>query len=156
MPLLPQKCYELRNVPQLLLLSLFSFWDSHLNLSKSLGVHQLGWFTPSFRCSLKLNTNFNFESTLLFWKHIIGPKQLYIPPLFDETLLVQQSSFFKMFSNCHATMKLLMDCNPCTKNSTTLSNNQFISHRLFRWLKLNELFVAMVMGNIKDERCFQI
>jgi hypothetical protein len=51
-------------------------------------------------------------------------------------------------------MKLLMDCNPCTKISTTLSNNQFISHQLFRWLKLNELFVAMVMGNVKDEKCF--
>ncbi len=59
-----------------------------------------------------------------------------------------------MFGNCHAIMKLPMDCNPCTKISTTLSNNQLFYHRLFGWLKLIELFVVMVMGNIEDERCF--
>ncbi len=39
MPLLPFKCYKLRNVPQFLLP--FSFLDSHLSLSRSLGVCQL-------------------------------------------------------------------------------------------------------------------
>jgi hypothetical protein len=36
MPLLPWKCFELRSVPQLLLL--FSFLDSHLSFLGSLGV----------------------------------------------------------------------------------------------------------------------
>jgi hypothetical protein len=35
-----------------------------------------------------------------------------------------------------------------------LSNNQFLSHLLSKWLKLIELSMAMVMGNIEDERCF--
>jgi hypothetical protein len=38
---LPPKCYDLRNVPQLLLLSLFSPLDLQLNLLKSLGVRQI-------------------------------------------------------------------------------------------------------------------
>ncbi len=51
-------------------------------------------------------------------------------------------------------MKLPMDYNPCMKISTTLSNNQFLSHQLFGWLKLIELVVVMVMGNVEDEKCF--
>jgi hypothetical protein len=40
-PFSPQKCYELRNVPQFIYLLLFSFWDLHLSLSRSLGVCHL-------------------------------------------------------------------------------------------------------------------
>jgi len=51
-----------------------------------------------------------------FGKHI-GLKQLYISPLSDEALLVQQSSFFKilMLVNYHATLKPPMNCNLFTK-----------------------------------------
>ncbi len=51
-------------------------------------------------------------------------------------------------------MKPLMDYNPCTKISTTLSNNQLLSHGLFGWLKLIKLFVVMVMGNVEEDKCF--
>ncbi len=54
----------------------------------------------------------------------------------------------------HVPMKPLMDCKPCTKIWTTLSNNQLLSHQLFEWLKLIELYMAMVMGNVEDEKCF--
>ncbi len=36
---LHSKCFELRNIPQLFFLLLFSLLDSHLNLSKNAGVH---------------------------------------------------------------------------------------------------------------------
>jgi len=38
--LLPPKCCEFKNVPQLLFLSLFSFSNSYLSLWRSLRVHQ--------------------------------------------------------------------------------------------------------------------
>jgi hypothetical protein len=32
----------------------------------------------------------------------------------------------------------------------SLASNQFIFHKLFKWLKLIELFMAMVLGNVED------
>jgi hypothetical protein len=42
-PFLPPKCYKLGNIPQLLFLPLFSPLNSHLCLSRSLGVRQCRW-----------------------------------------------------------------------------------------------------------------
>ncbi len=42
--LLPSKCFKLESVPQLLILLFFSHFDSQLNLSRSLGVCQLGYY----------------------------------------------------------------------------------------------------------------
>jgi len=35
-----------------------------------------------------------------------------------------------------------------------LASNQIISHKLLEWLKFIELFMAMVLGSVEDERCF--
>jgi hypothetical protein len=51
-------------------------------------------------------------------------------------------------------MKPPMGYNLCTKIWTILSNNQLLSHQSFEWFKLIELSMAIVMGNVKDERCF--
>jgi hypothetical protein len=60
----------------------------------------------------------------------IGSKQLFIPPLLDEKLLVQQAFFFKLIilANCHAAMSPPLNCNPYTKNWTNLANNQLFFH----------------------------
>jgi hypothetical protein len=63
MPFLPQKCFELRSVPQFFLL-LFSLWDSHLSLLKNLGAPHMTKFcelhsanvynlVASFKCHLR-------------------------------------------------------------------------------------------------------
>ncbi len=46
--------------------------------------------------------------------------------------------------------------NPCSKMWASLASNQIIFHKLFKWLKLIELFMAMVLGNVEDNRCFFI
>ncbi len=53
-------------------------------------------------------------------------------------------------------MKPPMDYNPFMKIRATFSNNQLLSHRQFEWLKLIELSMAMVLGNVEDENVFQI
>jgi hypothetical protein len=87
-----------------------------------------------------------------FGKHI-GPKQLFIPPLLDETLLVQHAYVFKltMLANCHATMSPIVNYNPSTKFWTKLAYNQLLSHWLSKWLKLIELSMAIIMGNVENE-----
>jgi hypothetical protein len=35
-----------------------------------------------------------------------------------------------------------------------LASNQIISHKLSKWLKLIELSMVMVLGNVKNEKCF--
>jgi hypothetical protein len=76
---------------------------------------------PQFRVQPKVKHKILAQISILkshycFGKHI-GPKQLHISTLLDEALLVEQSFFFKiiMLANYHATMKLPMDCNLCTK-----------------------------------------
>ncbi len=86
----------------------------------------------------------------------IGPNQVFIPPLFDDLKLDEQTIFFKMtmMSNIVATMKPLINCNLCSKVWALFVNNQIISHKLFEWLKPIELFMTMVLGSVEDERCF--
>ncbi len=62
--------------------------------------------------------------------------------------------FFSRLLCLPIAMKPPMDCNPCIRIWTTLSNDQFLSHQLSEWQKLIELYMTMVMGNIEDERCF--
>jgi hypothetical protein len=59
-----------------------------------------------------------------------------------------------MLANCHAAMNFLLDSNPYTKIVPTWLTMNFFFHWLFEWLKFIELFVAMIMGNIEDERCY--
>jgi hypothetical protein len=63
-----------------------------------------------------------------------------------------------MLANFHATMKPFVDYNMCIKILTNLTSNQLSLpfHQLSKWLKVNELSMAMIMGNTKDERCFKI
>jgi hypothetical protein len=58
-----------------------------------------------------------------------------------------------MLANCHVAMSPPLDCNPCTKNWTNLASNQLFSHWLLEWLKPIKLSMAMIMGNVEDERC---
>jgi hypothetical protein len=37
-----------------------------------------------------------------------------------------------------------------------LSNNHLITHQLSKWFKLIGLSMGMVLGNVKDKRCFFI
>jgi hypothetical protein len=77
--------------------------------------------------------------------------------LLDQTLLVQQSFFFKltMIANCHSTMEPPLYCNPSIKLWCNLANNRFLSCCLYERLKFIELSMAIkLMGIIKHERCF--
>jgi len=97
----------------------------------------------------------NLEVDYCFGKHI-SPKKLYIPPLLDETLLVQHAYVFKltMLPNCHATINPPINYNPCTNIWIKLANNQLLCHWLSKWLKFIGLFMAIIMGNIEDDKCF--
>jgi hypothetical protein len=61
-----------------------------------------------------------------------------------------------MLANFHATMKPFLDYNMYIKILTNLTSNQLSLpfHQLFKWLKVNELSMAMIMGNTKDEKGF--
>jgi hypothetical protein len=59
-----------------------------------------------------------------------------------------------MMSNVATTMKTLINCNPFSKTSALLVNNQIISHKLSKWLKFINLFTVMILGSVKDEMCF--
>jgi len=86
----------------------------------------------------------------------IGPNQVFVPPLLDEVKLNEQTSFFKMTTMFIAVvaMKSPTNCNLCSKMWTLLTSNQIISHKLLERLKFIELFMAMVLGSVEDERCF--
>ncbi len=77
-------------------------------------------------------------------------------PLINQTLLVQQSIFFRlnMLANCHVAMNLPLDFTPYTKIVPTWLTINFFLHWLFKWLRFIELYVAMIMGNIENERCY--
>jgi len=81
---------------------------------------------------------------------------LFILPLINQTLLVQQSFFSKltMLANCHVAMDLPLDSNPYTKIVPTWLTVNFFVHWLFEWLKFIELSMAMIMGNIENEKCY--
>jgi hypothetical protein len=70
----------------------------------------------------------------------------YISPLFDELKLKAQPFFFKMtmMVNFVTTMKLPLDCNPCSKMLAFLTTNYIICHKLLKWLNLVELSMARV------------
>jgi len=86
----------------------------------------------------------------------IARNQVFIPPLLDDLKLDEQTIFFRMtmMSNVVATMKPLIHCNIWSKMWALFVNSQIISHKLYEWLKPIELFVAMVLGSVEDERCF--
>jgi hypothetical protein len=50
-------------------------------------------------------------------------------------------------------MHLPFDSNPYTKKLPTWLTINLFLHWLFEWLKFIELSMAMIMGNIKNERC---
>ncbi len=118
MPLLPQKCYKVMSMPQLLFLLLFSLWDLHLSLSMNLGgVSQI---IPQFQIvflnkHLKNNCNTILILTLLIkisnkevgrlWQESIKNQlfEFMIKPL--KHLLKSNISFCgKLVQNCHETI----------------------------------------------------
>jgi hypothetical protein len=86
----------------------------------------------------------------------IGANQMYIPLLLDELNLKAQASLFKMtmLANFIVAMKLPLDYNPCSKMWALLTTNQIICSKLSKWLKLVELSMVMVFGNVEDDMCF--
>jgi len=81
-------------------------------------MNAIGVIYPLFWLQHEVKHMFMAQFSILkvdyyFGKHI-GLKQLFIPPLLDGTLLVQESSFFKltMFANCHVAMSPPLDSNP--------------------------------------------
>jgi len=83
---------------------------------------------------------------------------VFILLLLDEAKLDEQTSFFKMamMSKVAMAMKSPINCNPFSKMSTLLVNNQITFHKLSKWLKLIKLFMVMILGSVEDERCFFI
>jgi hypothetical protein len=59
-----------------------------------------------------------------------------------------------MLANYAATMKPPLNCNQCFRMWALLTTNQIICSKLLEWLKLVELFMAMVLSNVENERCF--
>jgi hypothetical protein len=51
-------------------------------------------------------------------------------------------------------MKLPHNDNPCMKMQCMFWNNQLIAHQLSECFELIELLMTMVLGSVKDKRCF--
>jgi hypothetical protein len=64
MPFLPPKCFKVGSIPQLFL-PLFSFLDSHLNLSRNLGVHQCTHlYLPSSQSNISSTKGCRYKTQL--------------------------------------------------------------------------------------------
>jgi len=81
----------------------------------------------------------------------IRANNLFIMPLFDETLLEQQTSFSTVttMSNVVIVMKLPIYYNSCYWMWALLTNDQIISHKLLKWLKLIKslLWLQLLWGS---------
>jgi hypothetical protein len=59
-----------------------------------------------------------------------------------------------MKNNNHGALYLLFDCNPTIKLWGRLTSNVIVLDKLLEYLKLIDLTIVMVLGNVEDERTF--
>jgi hypothetical protein len=59
-----------------------------------------------------------------------------------------------MLANYVATMKPPLNYNSCSKMWALLTTNQIICFKLSKWLKLVELSMVIVLGNVENDMCF--
>jgi len=62
--------------------------------------------------------------------------------------------YIRMKSNSHVVLHLLPDCNLTIKLWGHLASNAIVVDKLSKYLKLVELTIVMVLGNVEDERTF--
>jgi hypothetical protein len=76
--------------------------------------------------------------------------------LLDAILSEQQSSFFiiAMQSNCSFAMLPLRAYNPTTCMWKQVANSYILRLKMFKFFRLIELVIIMVLGNVEDERTF--
>jgi hypothetical protein len=61
-----------------------------------------------------------------------------------------------MKSNNHGALHPPFDYNPTTKMWAQLVAIVIVAHKLLKFLKLMEIAIIMVVGNVEDERTFSI
>ncbi len=62
--------------------------------------------------------------------------------------------YIRMRNNSHGVFHLLLNCNPTIILWEHLASNAIVVDKLSKYLKLVELAIIMVLGNVEDEKTF--
>ena len=130
-----------------------------------------GFIYPQYWLTLEADEN--FERHLSIIKEHYGHKKLYeskaskkkqpiteeekfVPPILSIYVLDEHSLMFKiaMKGNCHAAMVGDLPLNPLTRLWRQLEALGLFRQKLLEFMKITELVLITVLGNMEDERTF--